>query len=82
MKRIIATLSILFVILISGVLFYNLSNQPEDFVIFAHHENLNNGLRNELIKRLESNNIPYQVDVSGNIKIPEKELSKAVRCCS
>jgi len=50
--------------------------------IYAHHENLNDELRNDLIERLEHHKIPYQVDEDGNVKIPEEKLRKAVMCCS
>lgn len=81
MNKNIAVISIILIAVIAvGSFYYYNSKQPADYVIFA--QNLSSNLREALINRLSKNNIPYQIDNDGNVKIPENKTSTAVICCS
>jgi flagellar biosynthesis/type III secretory pathway M-ring protein FliF/YscJ len=82
MKKYLAVVSIILIILVGVILFFNHSKQPLNYVIFASSQNINAELRETLVNRLETNDIPYQIDNNGNIKISEKDVKKAIICCS
>jgi flagellar biosynthesis/type III secretory pathway M-ring protein FliF/YscJ len=73
---------ILIAVIIGLSSFNNPSEQPADYVTFASAEHLNAELREVLLKRLGGNNIPFQIDGAGNVKIPENKVTDAVMCCS
>jgi flagellar biosynthesis/type III secretory pathway M-ring protein FliF/YscJ len=77
----IATTLIL-LILVGASLYYYVSGQPAKYVIFASSQNMDAELREALINRLETNGISCQIDDNGNVKISEKDVEKAVVCCS
>lgn len=82
MKKNILIFSITILIIVALTLFFAAPDQPSNYVVYAYSENLNDNLREALIERLETNHIPYQVDDYGNVEIREKDLKKAVMCCS
>ena len=43
---------------------------------------LNQDIRNGLLKKLKDNDIPYKIDKKGNLEIREKDINKATLCCT
>lgn len=39
-------------------------------------------LQTSLVERLQSNDIPFQMDDNGNVLITERDVTRAVQCCS
>jgi hypothetical protein len=52
------------------------------FVVYAHHENMNDELRKSLFKCLNTEKIEYQVDSDKNVLIKKKNIDHAVVHCS
>ncbi len=73
-------LSIVVIAVIGAILYVKEEDKPINFVVFSQY--FNDELQKSLVDRLEANNIPYQVDAEGNVKLPEKDVEKAVLCCS
>lgn len=69
--------------LLSVVTACNQQNPEQDkFVIFAHHENMNDKLRESLSICLNTEEITYQVDDDKNVLIKNKDVDHAVMRCS
>ncbi len=73
-------LLILMLILISGCTQH--SNSGNEFLIYAHHENMNDELRESLFKCLIAEEIEYKIDRDKNVLIKKKDLKPAVARCS
>ncbi|MCM3628676.1 hypothetical protein M3194_15035 [Paenibacillus glycanilyticus] len=84
-KKMISVITITLLVSI-GVLLYNFTDEeakvPDEYVVFGSNQNLNEELRFALVKRLDVNNIPYEIDNEGNVKIPKNAVEKAVGCCT
>lgn len=52
------------------------------YVSFARQENLSDALRESLLEQLKENNIEYIIDTEGSVYVSEKDINKAVSCCS
>ena len=52
------------------------------YVSFARQENLSDELRESLLEQLKENNIEYIIDTEGSVYVSEKDINKAVSCCS
>ncbi|PMB06590.1 hypothetical protein CEN49_15105 [Fischerella thermalis CCMEE 5273] len=79
-KRMILIISFV-IVAATGILYYeSYLNSP--FMIFAHHENLDESLRERLIDCLGENKIQYEVDANGSVLIRERDQNKAVITCS
>lgn len=83
MKKYLLLISIVVIAIIGTTMYFKYidKNKPINYVIYASSQNLNEELRESLINRLKTNDIPYQVEY-GNVMIPEKYVEKAVMCCS
>lgn len=53
-----------------------------EFVVFAHHENMNDELRSSLFKCLNTEKVEYQVDDDKNVLVKKKDVDHAVMSCS
>ncbi|RIX50207.1 hypothetical protein D3P08_20350 [Paenibacillus nanensis] len=74
---------LLIVLFVGGAGWAYYANKPSvHYVMYASADGMNSELRMALLSRLKANNIPYQTDKFGSILIPEKEVEKAVSCCS
>lgn len=80
MKKYLIVLSIIVIAVIGTILYLKEENTPINYVLFSQY--FNEETQESLINRLKKNNIPYQVDEAGNVKIPEKDVEKAVQCCT
>ncbi|OPH62087.1 hypothetical protein BC351_02285 [Paenibacillus ferrarius] len=74
------TIIIAFVILLGANLSDLVPGKSQTFVIFG--QNMNAELHEALVSRLEKNKIDYQIDKQGNVTIAEKDVQRAVICCS
>ncbi|MDM5248266.1 MULTISPECIES: hypothetical protein [unclassified Lysinibacillus] len=54
----------------------------DEFVVFAHQENMNDELRESLFICLNTEEIIYQVDNDNNVLIKNKDVDHAVTRCS
>ncbi|MFV8521300.1 hypothetical protein ABEX39_21460 [Bacillus albus] len=72
----ISTLIILFLCL-AGVIYFN-DSKNETYIIWERNVQENNNL----LKKLEDNDIPYKIDKKGNLKIREKDTNKVTLCCT
>lgn len=52
------------------------------YISFARQENLSEESRELLVVRLKENNIDYIIDTEGSEYVSEKDIDKAVSCCS
>jgi len=74
---------IVFILLLSLVTACNQQKVNQDeFVVFAHHENMNNELRESLFICFNTEEIIYQVDNDNNVLIKNKDVNHAVTRCS
>lgn len=58
------------------------NSEQDEFVVFAHHENMNDELRESLFKCLANEEILYRVDNDKNVLIKNKDVDHAVIRCS
>ncbi|MGO4890641.1 hypothetical protein ACJ2A9_23145 [Anaerobacillus sp. MEB173] len=58
------------------------NQQNNDFFVFADHKNMNNELRQSLIKCLNTEEIEYKLDSDENVLIKKKDSDLAVARCS
>ncbi|AHN21371.1 Uncharacterised protein [Lysinibacillus sphaericus] len=66
--------------ILSGCSNENRSNGT--YVSFARKENLSDALRKSLFEQLKENDIEYIIDTEGSVYVSEKDINKAVSCCS
>ncbi|MDV2682899.1 membrane lipoprotein lipid attachment site-containing protein [Alkalihalophilus lindianensis] len=59
----------------------NVEENPEDYTVIWG-ESHNADLHESAIKRLEDAKIKYRMDENNQMLIKEKDLNKAVMCCS
>ncbi|MCA0972146.1 hypothetical protein LCM20_16180 [Halobacillus litoralis] len=68
-------------VLLSIVLFGCQLESEDSFVVYS--DNMDNDiLRESLVERLQHAELDYKVDDENNVLIKEKDLTRAVMCCS
>lgn len=79
-KTILVSLVIILFVTIGVTAFMFLNSSP--FVVFADHGSLSESAKEDLLQRLNDNGIEYKIDKKGSVLIREKDVNRAVTCCS
>lgn len=80
-NRIIFSCAAIAVVITVAIILYSTeANKPSQYVVYSQF--YSKELQTSLVERLQSNDISYQIDDEGNVLIPEREVTRAVQCCS
>jgi flagellar biosynthesis/type III secretory pathway M-ring protein FliF/YscJ len=79
-KSVIIFVLFIFAVYLGFTVYQSSSNSS--YIIFGSHENLDEGLRENLVECLKDNNIIYKINENGSVLIKEKDQNKAVMTCS